>query len=163
MDKIALSIAVLSALFAALAALANLQQARKTSHANEVQVYLGLSDHYGSQEMRTAISSLASFWRDNKENVSEAFRLEVENNPENASKLRGYCRLISSYFVDAARLYEAGFISQKLFKLLISHPGLNVFYEVAVPINLTKNIHHNSGKYISMLKEAVPRHGEGIF
>jgi hypothetical protein len=111
--------------------------------------------------MRVALSSLAKFWIDNNGKVSEALSAETYENPEDAKVIRGYLRLVSSYFVNSARLFEAGLISRKLLRLLIAHPGLNVFYEVVVPMSLTKNPHHNSGTYVHLLKRIAKRHGDG--
>lgn len=166
MDSWAFELAALSAFFAAAAAVANLIQALKTAQSNEVTVYLTMMEEYGSAEMRAAISALGKFWRTQKEttdDVARAFASLMTTDPDAAATLRGHCRTISAYFANAARLREAKLISPRMLKLLIRHPGLNVFYDVAVPINLIKNAHHNSGTYARMLKHVVERHGTGTF
>lgn len=166
MEATALYVAAASALFSALAAGATFFQASKASEANEVSVYLSMLDVYGASEMRTAIANLAAFRRsllDREVDVGTAFQELASEDPDAATALRGYSRQLSAYFVNAARLQEGGLISRKLLRLLISHPGLNVFYEVAVPINLSKNPHHNSGRYARILKHVVIQHGDGIF
>ncbi len=156
----------LTALFAAFAALANSVQARRAQQSNNVGVYLGMMKEYGSPEMRDAIAALAAFWREHRAaqpDIMEAFRDYAQTDPEGATILRGHCRLVSAYFVNAARLYEAGLIPRTLLILLISHPGLNVFYEVAVPVNLAKSADHNSGRHVRVLQEVVAKHGAGIY
>jgi hypothetical protein len=157
---------VVTALFTAIAALANSIQARRAAQANNVAIYLQMLESYGSPEMRDAISSLAAFWRERKTqypNASEAYTDYFALNKDGASELRGHSRRLSAYFMNAARLYEAGIITRRFLLLLINHAGLNVFYDVAVPINLIKSPHHNSGKYAVLLKSVLSTHGNGIF
>ncbi len=90
MEQWAIVLSAISAFFAAIAATANWGQARKTSQANEVNVYLEMQTQYASLEMRTALSQLARFWTDNDGLVSDAFAAELSENPENAAILRGY-------------------------------------------------------------------------
>ena len=156
----------LTAVFAAVAAVANLFQAKRSAEANEVNVYIEMQKVYSSEAMRTAILELALFWRTHKDrssSIADTYGAETKSAPENAKTLHGYSRLLSSYFVNAARLYETGLISRKLLRALISQSGLNVFYVVAIPINRFENEYHNSSEYESLLRGIVPRHGAGIF
>jgi hypothetical protein len=168
-DKIQIAALVLtsiSAICAAAAAFANWIQARKAAQATEVTVYLALVDRYETSDMRDAISALAEFWREKNGafgGVADAFIEELNHNPENARKLRGHSRHLSAFFANAARLYDGGFISKALVKSLISRPGLNVFYEVAVPINATRNPYATSTHHEKILKSVVARYGGGIY
>lgn len=166
MDGWLAGLTIATALFTAIAALANSIQARKAAQANNVSVYLEMLKDYGSPAMREAISSLAAFWRARRSeypNVADAYRAYIRTHADGDRVLRGHSRLLSAYFVNIARLYEAKVISRQFTELLIAHPGLNVFYDVAVPINLEKNPHHNSGKYATLLKQVLPKHGAGFF
>ncbi|MBX9747820.1 MAG: hypothetical protein K2X34_13025 [Hyphomonadaceae bacterium] len=138
-------------------------QALRAAQANEVSIFLETQREYGSAEMRLAISTLAAFWRKNKQDVEAAFLELTSAQPEEANKLRGYSRLLSGYFTNVARLYEAKLTSKRLTRLIASHPGLNVFYDAAVPINRTRNPNHNSIRYAALLKKVLPRHGDGTY
>lgn len=163
-SNVALSVAAISALFAALAAGASFFQARKAAQANEVSAFLQMQREYGDASMRAAVSQLAKFWRDNlPEAVDSAFARLSKNDPARASELRGHSRLLSAYFTNIARLREVNLISRRLAALMISHPGLNVFYDVAVPINRSRNAHHNSVRYAELLKHVVLKHGDGLY
>jgi hypothetical protein len=160
----ALALTAISAICAAAAALASLLQARRSAQGNEVNVYLTLMREYGSKEMRESIAELARFRRERDgQAIADALVNELSLNPKRASELKGHARALSAFFVNAARLHEGNFISRKLLVSLISRPGLNVFYEVAVPINLAKNPRHTSGDYVAALKKVVPGHGGGIY
>jgi hypothetical protein len=163
MDNLAVWLSAISAFFAAMAALANLRQAGKAAEGNQVQVYLAMFNKYGAPEMRNSVLALVDFWEKHHKDVGSAFRQELSHNRENALNIRGHSRVITFYFLHAAKLYEAGTISKKLLKLMITYPGLNVFYDVAVPINLAENPRHESRKYAAALKAVVPKYGEGMF
>jgi hypothetical protein len=163
MENWAIVLSALSALFAAIAAGANLGQARKASQANEVNVYLGMLQEYRSEEMRVVLSNLASFWRESGGNICEYFKEETTKNPERATTLHEEARKLTSYFVNSARLFEGGFVSRRTLEFLISHPGLNVFYEVAAPLRLAKNPRDDVATYIPLLKSIVESHGDGIY
>ena len=161
MENLAIWLSAFSAFFAAVAAIANLAQARKAAQSTEVDVYLQMSDKYASPEMRNAISTLVDFWKDSKGDVVKYYNNEVASNPQAASGIRGHARYVSHYFVNIARLYEAKLISKHLFRILIYHPGLNIFYQVSVPLNITKNPNNDIATYVSVLKKVANRYGDG--
>lgn len=131
----AMWVAVVSAAFAAVAALATLWVARGTTRGNEVQVFLEFSDRYRGQEVRNAIRLLAGFWRDNQDiGVAKAW-LDLRGSDDTfAEEIAAACRLLGSYFDFAIQLYDLGLVSKPVVRELINHPGLNVYYEVVVPV-----------------------------
>lgn len=157
--------AAVSAGAAAIAAGANWLQSRHAARANSVTVYLEMMKEYTSPEMRTAISDLATFWErlERGQSVADAYRDLSTHKPERAAELRGMSRMASYYFVNAAKLFEAKMIDEALLKLLVTQSGLNVFYDVAVPINLVRNPNDNSSRYAQLLKTVVPVHGSGLY
>ena len=157
MENLAIWLSAISAFFAAIAALANLGQARRASQGNEVNVYLAMVERYSTEEMRKALIALAHLWLDSNGNISS----EEVKTWLNSEDLKRYSRVVNSYFINCARLYEAGLISRKLFRILIYYPGLNIFYQVSVPIGLMGNPHHNAGSYVPILKSVAKSHGNG--
>jgi hypothetical protein len=162
MEHWAIVLSAISALFAAVAALANLGQAQRASQANEVNVYLSMLKEYRSEEMREAISTMASLFRMQNGAVAEWYRAEALKDPQNAEKLYNTARVITSYFVHCAKLFETGFISKKVFENIISHPGINIFYQVATPLTLARNPKNDVRIYAPFLKRFVGQHGDGI-
>lgn len=129
-------------------------------------MYLRLSEEYGTPEMREAIASLSKFWRDRRERFPDpnaAYEAELLANPQEASKVRGQCRMLGQYFAHAARLYESKFISKRLLRLLVLRPGLNVFYEIVAPINDARNASGETGQHARILKRVVRKHGTGFY
>ncbi len=116
--------------------------------------------------MRDAIVELSALWRQAQAeglSVVGMYRKMVADKQVDANHIHAQCRRLSSYFIDATRLYEAKLISRKVLLLAISHPGLNTFYEVAVPLNEHKAGGHNSVWAAQVLKDVLPRHGSGMY
>ena len=166
MDSIAITIAAVSALFAAASSVLTYFQVRSSSRSHEAAIYLQLTEQYAKPEIGDALSQLARFWRESKDLHGEAAISYAEaerSNPAEAASLRKNSRAISFYFHNAARLYQTGLLSKKATRLLINTPGLNIFYEVAAPINLAHNPSSISRDAVRTLKSILPMYGTGAF
>lgn len=166
MDNWVFILAAISALASAIAAMTSLAQARGTAQGNEVNAYLRLMEDYGDPAMREALLELGKFWRDRRESFPDsgaAWTALNASDPDAAKEVRGHTRLVSNYFGSAARLYEVGLISRKLFRLLISRPGLNVYYEIVVPINVVRNPAGHTAHYVRVLKRVVKQYADGLY
>ena len=156
-------IAVVSAIASAIAAAAAWIQVYRLSQSNEVSAFLHLMDQYAKPEMQTAVRGLSKLWRVSQlkdQSIVTHYSSLDENSSEH---IRGLSRTVSSYFVDCVRLYELGLISRKLFYAACYHPGINVFYEICVPLNKHKNGGHNSVRAMKVLKVLVQQHGDGLY
>ncbi|UAJ10026.1 hypothetical protein [Polymorphobacter megasporae] len=158
--------AAVSAAASATAAFGALGQVRKSAQGSEANAYLQLMDRYSAPEMRESIVALAKLWRvaqARNETVLRTYLHLLDADKIVADTLFSHCRRVSSYFIDTTRLYTAGLISKKVFVLAVAHPGLNTFYEVAVPLNEHKAGGHNSVWAQKELKKIMPAHGEGMY
>ena len=166
MDDWVFVLAAVSALASAIAAFTSLAQAKGTAQGNEVSAYLRLMEDYGDPAMREALLELGKFWRERKGSFTDAgaaWSALNEADPDAANAVRRHSRLVSNYFGNAARLFEAGLISRKLFRLLISRPGLNVYYEIVVPINVVRNPAGHTAHYVRLLKRVVKQYADGLY
>jgi hypothetical protein len=167
MQDYVFALAAISALASAVAAMTSLVQARGATHANEVNVYLRLMEDYGSPAMQEALLALGRYWRERKEgafaNAGEAWLADSQRDEEVARTVRRHARVVSHFFSSAARMYEGGFISRKLLRLLISRPGLNVYYDVVAPINMRRSPKGETFSHIRTLKKVLPKYGDGFY
>ncbi|HYD86236.1 MAG TPA: hypothetical protein VEA80_02065 [Vitreimonas sp.] len=166
MENWVFGLAAVSAVASAIAALTSLAQARGTAQGNEVNAYLRLMEDYGDPAMREALLELGRFWRERRDSFPDSGAAWIalnETDPDAAKAIRGHSRLVSNYFGSSARLYEAGLISRKLFRLLISRPGLNVYYEIVVPINVVRNPAEHSAHYVRLMKRVVKQYADGLY
>ena len=158
--------AAVSAAASATAAFGALSQVRKSAQGSEANAYLQLMDRYSAPEMRDSIVALAKLWRvakARKETVLSTYLHLLDADTIVADTLFAHNRRVSSYFIDTTRLYTAGLISKKVFTLAIAHPGLNTFYEVAVPLNEHKAGGHNSVWAAGVIRKIMELHGDGMY
>ena len=164
--NIATVAAAVSAAASATAAFGALYQVRKSAQGSEANAYLQLQDRYSDPEMRESVVALAKLWRVAQARgatVRQTYQHLLDADKIVADTLFSHCRRLSSYFIDTTRLYAAGLISKRVLTLAIAHPGLNVFYEVAVPLNEHKAGGHNSVWAAEILKRILPVHGDGMY
>ncbi len=164
--NIATIFAAVSAVASATAAFGALFEVRKSAQASEANAYLQLQDRYSAPEMRESIVALAKLWQVAKARQTTVLATYIhllDADKIVADTLFAHCRRLSSYFIDTTRLYTAGLISRKVFVLAIAHPGLNVFYEVALPLNEHKAGGHNSAWAAAILRKVTPVHGDGMY
>jgi hypothetical protein len=158
-------IAALSAFFAAVAAIANLLQARGLARSNEVSVYLEFTDRYRTDAIREALRRLAKFWQENhtKGDLGETIQKIKETDPNYEEQIQGDIRSIAGYFIQISFLFEDRIISRRLTLRLIQVPGLNIFYEVIWPIRRSLTGHENTKSAYRTLKRLKERVGEGMY
>lgn len=163
MEGQATLVAAASAVASAIAAGAAWIQVLRLSQSNEVSAFLHLMDQYAQPEMRLAVSELSKMARIARLKNQTIIDHYLSLDQESSDKIRGMSRVVSSYFVDCVRLYELDLISRKLFYAACYHPGVNVFYEICVPLNKYKNGGHNSVRAKRVLKVLIPQHGNGLY
>ena len=167
MDSAGLWIAMLSAFFAATAAIASLLQVRGAVKSTEVSVFLEFTDRYGQPEIRDAIALLSKFWRDRRGacDLGQIWLGLRESDPKQFDQLRQASRLVANHFYFTALLFCDGMISRRLALRLIDVPGLNVFYEVILPIveaeqGPTAKNYHWAARSLRRLRKRV---GAGMY
>lgn len=151
LGNVALVYAVVSAIFAASAALTSLYAGHWARRQSEIEVYFYLRDRYLTPEMENAFRTLWS-WHDAHGDSSAkdwmALRSKDYDKYQELSRAR---RTVSRYFIDIARLYSQGQISRRLARMLTAVNGLNCFLTVAVPMNEQHGTHF-SEEYVKVIK-----------
>lgn len=144
------------------------------------EAFLQLRAKYHSDEMRSAIELLVDFAYPIKKSVigewnralrSDAFgavgellRPALEGLEDGRrEKLKSAARKVTGYFDDVGFLFKHKIIRGREMKLsFVDVPGLNVFYEVCVPMYSLKNRNSPSISYALLLRRTLEKHGEGM-
>ena len=172
-DNIAL-IAVLSGWIAALAAIRSLDRAALDTAAT---AFLDLRGKYHRPEMGTSIKLLADFAIPVKESNSALWQEKLrhkkpkpedfaalgkllgvmrDRRPEQEQReLKGAARRVTAYFDDVAFLLEHRIIKKQIAKNFLNVPGLNIFYEVCVPLLAVENPNSPSIPYARALRDVL--------
>lgn len=164
------------AILGGIAAIALLQTAALDTAAN---AFLNLRARYHSDDTGNAISLLVKFawpvkeaqiriWRKKLERgdfqalgqllSSERDRLDSEARDE----LKRAVRRVSSYFDDVAFLYKRNIIDKPTAVSFVDLSGLNIFYEVCVPLHAIDNKSAPSIKNALLLRKVMRQQGAGM-
>ncbi|MEI9886025.1 MAG: hypothetical protein WDN08_05880 [Rhizomicrobium sp.] len=168
-DNIALAsvlFAAVSAFFSAIAAVASLVETRRVARASDSTIYLELFREYRSPEMDVALDSLAKFWSERQRehaSAADAFLEYREHNPDGAATIRRQSRMLVTHFNSVARLMIAGLISRRTARILITFPGLDIYYDVAAPIVRLENPQPEFSAYIAILKRIRPKYSGDFY
>ena len=118
-----------------------------------------MTDRYNQPEMQEALSALVLWYKANPVNFVELWIVERDSGKPEALQLEHHRRRIGRYFGDIARLYQSKMIDKRLAALVIDFPGLNVWYQIAVP--MSSAYAQRSSRSAAILKQILPQHGPG--
>lgn len=136
-------ITVFTSIAAFVAALAALVQARATTDAFELAIYLEFTKRYNAEEMAASIRQLVLWYKLDEKNFATIWRQNLKKDDPNALTLNTARRLISRYFFDIGGLYQSRLISYKLARILTANVGLEVFLMICEPMNDTLDPERN--------------------
>ena len=162
--------AIAIALLALVVSMWSVWQARKTSHANIVSVFL---EEYASKEMHNALDTLKDFegtmaGRGLVENFIqfiEKNRNITKTDVDNAGLyLRTYGdriepsrRKVSHFYRRAWRLYKDGYINKKAFRIIAGTSGSDLFLTVAIPLTYATHLIRLCDKDPVKFRRDLPR------
>jgi len=158
-------IAAISSIAAIISSSAARVSAKMSIRSNEAQVFLEMSQRYSDAKIREALLSLDAFYlshREQYEDMGRVWKALLEEDPNEADKIRFAARDIGLFFVNLGRLYEAKLISKYLAEALLRTPGTNTFYFVATPILAAWLSDSVAPHYSRILMKVVKMHGGGM-
>ena len=88
--------------------------------------------------MSAAVKALTYWYYDHPKDFVEAWLADLSKGEEHAKQLDTYRRTVSMFFLDIASLYRDKIISRRFARFVANQAGLNVFYEVVVPMNMAQ-------------------------
>jgi hypothetical protein len=146
--------------------------------------FLDLRGKYHRPEMGTSIKLLADFAIPVKESNSALWQEKLrhkkpkpedfaalgkllgvmrDRRPEQEQReLKGAARRVTAYFDDVAFLLEHRIIKKQIAKNFLNVPGLNIFYEVCVPLLAVENPDSPSIPYARALRDVLSVQGSGM-
>ena len=169
-------IAVVSGWIAAQGAIGALKTTALDTAAN---AFLTLREKYHSDEMRAAIKLLFDFAISTKEAAGSVWQEKLRvadfralgqllrpardrKSTDELSELKSAARMVTAYFDDVAFLVEHKIIKGKIVENFLNVPGLNIFYEVCVPLLALDNEHSPSIAYAHALRRHKKQQGSGM-
>jgi len=151
-------IATFAALMSALGAILTLLRLRR---AEQATFFLQMTDRYNHPEMQQALQELASWYKDNPADFVERWKRELTIDNAEGRQLEISRRQVNRYFTNISQLYRAGYIDKKLASMLINVSGINIYYQVVIPMGIARyGVTEN--KNPDTLKRIQRKHGAGL-
>lgn len=168
--------AFVAAWIGAQAAIRSLERAALDTAAN---AFLDLRNRYHAAEMGSAIKLLAEFAIPIKEETADLWTRKLnaddfraigkilsthrdELSPAERDELKRATRLASGYFNDVGFLLKHKMLSPETTRSFLNVAGLNIFYEVCVPLQAVDNKNSASIEYARLLRTVMKRQGVGM-
>jgi hypothetical protein len=124
-----------AALGAMAAALFSYFSIRHAKRAQQSSVYLGMAARYDSPEMRDSCNILLAWKRQYGDSFAEAWSSRMAMREPEAVEVNTARRIVAQHFLNIAKLRKIDAIDPEAARLLADCYGLNVFYQVAAPLN----------------------------
>jgi hypothetical protein len=126
------AVAALGAMSAALFSYLSIRHAKRSQQSS---VYLGMAARYDSPEMRDACNALLAWKRQHGDAFAEVWSAGMAMREPEAVQVNTARRIVARHFLNIAKLKKIDAIDREAARLLADCYGLNVFYQIAVPLN----------------------------
>jgi len=131
-------VALLTAAGGLITAIASLVSVRNNRVMIEASLWPDFNRRYKTDEMSQAIKALTNWYYDHPADFVDFWLEKLRVGDTEARQLDLHRRTLSMFFVDIASLYRDRIISKRFARFVANQAGLNVFYEVVVPMNMAQ-------------------------
>ena len=108
------------------------------SRTKKAEFFLDLTDRYNTAQMGDAMYDLVDWMLNTPEAFAEQYKEKFKEADPVSIKMDEARRTVNRYFLNVAQLYEAGLIDHKFARMVTNFYGLNVYYQIVVPMNNAK-------------------------
>ncbi|MGC9954279.1 MAG: hypothetical protein ABSD21_08375 [Rhizomicrobium sp.] len=122
-------------------------------------LYVLFTDRYNIKQMYDSLRMLTEYYKKNPATFLQRWK-EDKVSPAGVGDLRAAKRVVDRYYYDIAQLYDARYISKSFASMLCAQAGLNVFYNICVPMS-DVNFPKNEKNFYKILKRIRPKYGDG--
>jgi len=126
------TVAAMAAMAAAIFSYFSIRHAKR---AQQSSVYLGMAARYDSPEMRDALNDLLAWRRQFGEGFDKVWARQMALREPEAVRINIARRIVARHFLNIAKLRKINAIDAESARLLADCYGLNVFYQIAAPLN----------------------------
>lgn len=136
------AIALFSAIAAAFGTLSgfafSLMSQSARNRMSRAQFFIDFTDRYNTPEMHHALVNLQVLRRDHGDSLYPMFATEFARQSELGSAIDSDRRIVNRYFANIAEMSMNGLITRSTARMLLNYRGLNIFYDIVVPLNRAK-------------------------
>ncbi len=131
-------VALLTAVGGLVTAVTSLISVRNNRVMIEASLWPDFNRRYKTDEMSQAIKALTNWYYDHPADFVDLWLEKLRTGDAEARQLDLHRRTLSMFFIDIASLYRDRIISKRFARFVANQAGLNVFYEVVVPMNMAQ-------------------------
>ncbi len=156
--------AIIASISLVLSSAAFFVRRREEVVTQRAQFYLQFTDRYNTPEMHDALVKLMSHYIAHRADFASIFAEEFRSRTDLGIGLDAARRLVNRYFVNIHDMYTNGLIDKQLASMLCNFQGLNIFYQVVVPMNEAKygRLPNNQATF-ERLKQLRSQYADGKF
>ncbi|ESQ81212.1 hypothetical protein [Asticcacaulis sp. YBE204] len=101
----------------------------------KAEFYVEFTRRYNSSDMHDALYRLMQHYTQNPDNFVELYLSEFLSHTQKGFEIERSRRIVSRYFNDIAEMRQNKLIDRKLARMLCNFQGLNIYYNVVVPMS----------------------------
>jgi hypothetical protein len=113
--------------------------------------------------MANAIKQLVDWYYEHPKDFVQSWLDGLKTKDQRVRSVDASRRMVSTYFVDVARLRREKFISKQFARMIAGQQGLNVYYEIIVPMNLAQNRPETTRNTVRELKKLYSKFEDGLY
>ena len=127
--------------------------------ASEAQIVHTFLERYFRQEMSDSLRTLRMWFENHPSNAVEQWHAECEKKHAGAIEVEVARRVVKAYFTMAALMRQNAMIRPNAFRSIAHVAGINVFYDLAVPLERKIN---PDGRMpaVALLEAEIGRYGD---
>jgi hypothetical protein len=139
MEIVTTLLAVIATAIAAWAAWEARKAAKATQAAVEAQVVYSAMGEYFEPKMAQSLRTLRDWQNKNGSDFANFWVQEFQQHRPEAVEVDPAKRYVKGFFTRVTRLYSAGLINERALRAVTYVNGINLFYDVIVPLDLAQN------------------------
>jgi len=140
------------------AAIGSFLSAWSTRRTSEGTLFAIHYKEYGSPEMLRSLRVLRMWKFDQGDEFGPKWKKLLDAGNPKGQEVDAARRQVKFYFMEALRLYQAGYASRKFLQELASVDGINILYDIVEPLEYALNPRFDSSKF-DLLRKLVGRVG----
>ena len=122
--------------------------ARTAVRTRRAQFYMEFTDRYNSAGMHLSMQGLMALHRSRPDDFARHYIREFHARSPEGMQLDIFRRSINRYYVNIADMAANGLLDRKMASMLTNFQGLNIYYQVVMPMNRAKYANNEKNEQV---------------
>ncbi|MFN3229454.1 MAG: hypothetical protein ACK41P_06345 [Asticcacaulis sp.] len=135
---------------------------RNQAKTDKAEFYVAFTQRYNSSDMHDALYRLMALYTHDRDSFVDRYLSAFMARTQEGFEIERSRRIVSRYFNDIADLHRNKLIDRKLARMLCNFQGLNIYYNVVIPMSRARYGQSKEREHIyAVLKSIRPRFDDG--